>query len=127
MKRGTIVKGGAAIVLLGLGGFGVWILTLPPAAAAPTAPPIDSVEAQATVDRLKPPKRQRPVIAVMGFNDATETTDYLVPTGIIPDRTLDRPPDERLLPAFGTARPVEVLDEALAAIGERYGPRTASV
>ena len=32
---------------------------------------------------LKPPKRQRPVIAVIGINDATETTDYLMPTGIL--------------------------------------------
>ena len=32
---------------------------------------------------LKPPKRQRPLVAVIGINDATETNDYVVPTGIL--------------------------------------------
>jgi putative intracellular protease/amidase len=32
---------------------------------------------------LKPPKRQRPLIAIIGINDATEATDYLVPFGIL--------------------------------------------
>jgi putative intracellular protease/amidase len=29
------------------------------------------------------PKRERPLVAVIGINDATETTDYLMPTGIL--------------------------------------------
>ena len=32
---------------------------------------------------LKPPKRQRPLIAIVGINDATEVTDYLMPYGIL--------------------------------------------
>ena len=32
---------------------------------------------------MKPPKRQRPLIAIIGINDATETTDYLMPFGIL--------------------------------------------
>ena len=32
---------------------------------------------------MKPPKRQRPLIAIVGINDATETTDYLMPYGIL--------------------------------------------
>ena len=32
---------------------------------------------------LKPPKRQRPLIAIVGINDATEATDYLMPYGIL--------------------------------------------
>ena len=32
---------------------------------------------------LKPPKRQRPLIAIIGINDATEATDYLMPYGIL--------------------------------------------
>ena len=32
---------------------------------------------------LRPTKRERPLVAVIGINDATETTDYLVPTGIL--------------------------------------------
>lgn len=32
---------------------------------------------------LKPPKRERPLVAVVGINDATETTDYLMTYGIL--------------------------------------------
>src|SRR3546814_9084266 len=35
------------------------------------------------LEALKPPKRRRPIVVVIGLNDATETTDYLVPTGIL--------------------------------------------
>src|SRR5207253_3154461 len=47
------------------------------------APPISKDEADATVAALKPPKRQRPLIAIIGINDATETTDYLMLYGIL--------------------------------------------
>ena len=32
---------------------------------------------------LRAPRRERPLVAVIGINDATETTDYLMPTGIL--------------------------------------------
>jgi transcriptional regulator GlxA family with amidase domain len=32
---------------------------------------------------LKPPKRQRPLIASIGINDATEITDYVMPYGVL--------------------------------------------
>jgi putative intracellular protease/amidase len=47
------------------------------------APPIAKDEVDATIAALKPPKRQRPLIAIIGINDATETTDYLMPYGIL--------------------------------------------
>ena len=62
---------------------GAWILSLPPAPTITTAPPISKEEADATLTALKPPKRQRPLIAIIGINDATETTDYLMPYGIL--------------------------------------------
>ena len=37
----------------------------------------------ATLTALKPPKRERPLIAIFGINDATEVTDYLMPYGIL--------------------------------------------
>jgi putative intracellular protease/amidase len=40
-------------------------------------------EVDATIAALKPPKRQRPLIAIIGVNDATEATDYLMPYGIL--------------------------------------------
>src|SRR5690606_17458395 len=69
------------VVVLAAGGFGVWLLTLPPDIAA-AAPPVPAVEAAAVREGLAP-RRQRPLIAVIGLNDATETTDYVVTTGIL--------------------------------------------
>jgi len=60
-----------------------WILSLPPAPAVGAAPPIAQEEADATIAALKPPKRQRPLIAIIGVNNATEATDYLMPYGIL--------------------------------------------
>ena len=44
---------------------------------------VETDEHVATIAALKPPKRQRPVIAVLGQNAGTETTDYLVPYGVL--------------------------------------------
>jgi len=72
---------GAFVFLIAIGG--VWIFSLPatPLVAAP--PAIAQDERDAMVAALKPPKRQRPLIAIIGINDATETTDYLMPYGIL--------------------------------------------
>jgi putative intracellular protease/amidase len=72
---------GAAALFVMIGG--AWILSLPQAPAVAAAPPIAREEADATVAALKPPKRQRPLIAIIGINDATEATDYLMPYGIL--------------------------------------------
>jgi putative intracellular protease/amidase len=68
--------------LLGTTG-GAWILSLPPAPTLETPPPIAGEEAEAAVAGLRPSKRRRPLIAIVGINDATETTDYLMPYGIL--------------------------------------------
>jgi putative intracellular protease/amidase len=60
-----------------------WVLSLPAAPSSAAAPPIAPEEAEATVAALKPPKRQRPLIAIVGINEQTETTDYLMPYGIL--------------------------------------------
>ncbi len=62
---------------------GAWLLSLPAAPAITGAPPIPAEEADAMLEALKPPKRQRPLIAIIGINDATEATDYLMPYGIL--------------------------------------------
>src|SRR5262245_31101476 len=72
---------GAIALFLILGG--VWLLSLPAAPTGAGAPALAAGEAEATLDALKPPKRQRPLIAIIGINDATETTDYLMPYGIL--------------------------------------------
>src|SRR5581483_8593420 len=40
-------------------------------------------ESEAMLASLKRPQHARPLVAVVGINDGTETTDYLMPTGIL--------------------------------------------
>jgi transcriptional regulator GlxA family with amidase domain len=72
---------GAFILFIALGAG--WLWSLPP--APPVTPPAPTAqnEHDATVAALKPPKRQRPLVAIIGINDATETTDYLLPYGVL--------------------------------------------
>ncbi|WOH64580.1 DJ-1/PfpI family protein [Bradyrhizobium sp. BWA-3-5] len=72
---------GTVALLLIVGGG--WLWSLPPAPVVAPPPPIAQAERDATVAALKPPKRQRPLIAIIGINDGTETTDYLMPYGIL--------------------------------------------
>ena len=72
---------GAVALFIAIGGG--WILSLPPAPSIAAPSPITPQETDATISALKPPKRQRPLIAIIGINDATETTDYLMPYGIL--------------------------------------------
>ena len=83
MTRRFVVGSGVIVAVVALGGFGGWLLSLPSAPAAGVAPAIDSRETEAMVEALKPPKRQRPVVAIIGINDATEVTDYLLPYGVL--------------------------------------------
>lgn len=77
------ILGGLTLLVLSAAGFAAWVRSLPPAAAAVKAPHVSQEETDAILAALKPPKRERPLIAVLGINDATETTDYLMPTGIL--------------------------------------------
>jgi putative intracellular protease/amidase len=86
-KAGTLKKRIFVIVLgliaLGAIGFGGWIISLPPETVVDRSPVVPQEESDATLAALKPPKRQRPLIAIIGANEGTETTDYLMPYGIL--------------------------------------------
>ena len=71
------------VAVLALAGFSVWLFRLPPQQAQFAPPPVSQEEARATLAALQPPKRQRPLISIVGINDATETTDYLMTYGIL--------------------------------------------
>src|SRR6185295_439752 len=71
------------IVLIVAAAGAAWLLSLPSASLAQVQSVIDAKETEATLAMLKPPKRQRPLIAIIGINDGTETTDYLMPYGIL--------------------------------------------
>jgi putative intracellular protease/amidase len=81
--RKRIVLWGSGAIVLALVGFGIWLYSLPSPQFSVAAPSIAQEEVDATLARLKPPKRARPLIAIIGINDATETTDYLMPSGIL--------------------------------------------
>lgn len=83
MSKRIMVLGGIAMVLLGLVGFAGWIFSLPVATAAAEASPVPQEEADAMLDVLRHDEEDRPLIAVVGINDATETTDYLLSAGIL--------------------------------------------
>lgn len=69
------------IVLVFVAGVFAFVPGTRQAAATPTV--IGADETAKTLAALKPPKRARPVIAVVGANGGTETTDYLVPYGVL--------------------------------------------
>ena len=70
-----------AVVLAAVIG-GAWIFSLPAAPSVAARRRSRRTRRDATIAALKPPKRQRPLIAIIGINNATETTDYLMPYGI---------------------------------------------
>ncbi|KAB1083730.1 transcriptional regulator [Neorhizobium galegae] len=78
-----VLTGGLGLAAVFLVIAGGWIVSLPSASSAGALQPIPGEETRATVEALKPPKRVRPVIAVVGINDGTEITDYLMPYGIL--------------------------------------------
>ncbi|RWD07648.1 MAG: transcriptional regulator [Mesorhizobium sp.] len=82
MRLRTVLWGGLGIFVLFLALGAGWLLSLPPTPEAIAAPAIGRQEADATIAALGP-KRQRPLVAIIGINDATETTDYLMPYGIL--------------------------------------------
>lgn len=77
-----VIWSGLALLALALAGFGAWIFSLPMPSRA-EAQAVPQGEMDAMLASLKPPKRERPLVVVVGINDATETNDYLMPTGIL--------------------------------------------
>jgi putative intracellular protease/amidase len=99
--------GVAGVAAVGLIGFAGWLATLPSPRAPREPPAIPAAEAAATLADLKPPKRARPLVAIIGINDGSETTDSLLPYGVL--RRADvadvmlvstRPGPVQLYPAF---------------------------
>ena len=79
----NLVPVGLALVTLPLVGLSVWLAILPSSPAAVAPSPVPQAETNAMLAALTPPKRPRPLVAIVGINDATETTDYLLPAGIL--------------------------------------------
>ena len=78
------------LILLGLGAITLLVAAAPLALApgsrsapSPAAGSIDTTEHARTIEAMRPPKRERPVIAILALNEATEVTDLLVPYGVL--------------------------------------------
>jgi putative intracellular protease/amidase len=82
MSARYVIWGALAVLALSVAGFGAWLIRLPTPSTF-EAEPVPQTEKDAMLASLKPTKRERPLVVVVGINDATETTDYLVPTGIL--------------------------------------------
>jgi putative intracellular protease/amidase len=83
VKRRIVLRLVVCVVALGLAALGGLILSLPAAPGEYRPPAIEPRETTEMLAALKPPKRKRPLIAIIGINDASETTDYLMPYGIL--------------------------------------------
>jgi len=83
MRRRRWTRVAIIVPTLAIGGFGAWLASLRPAPEARTPPIVSQTEMEDLVAALTPHKRTRPVVAILGLNDGTETTDYLMPYGIL--------------------------------------------
>jgi len=83
MSYRLVLWGILGVAVLMAAGSAAWVYSLPPNPPATAQPEIPQAETEAVLAALKPPKRQRPVVAIIGINDATETTDYLTPYGVL--------------------------------------------
>jgi putative intracellular protease/amidase len=83
MKARVVVWSGLGAVGLAGALGGAWLLSLPSPATNIAPPPIGSQEVDDLLAALRPVHRARPRIAILGINDATEATDYLMPYGIL--------------------------------------------
>jgi putative intracellular protease/amidase len=79
----TLAISAIAVVALGAAGLGIAIFQYPSEHAAARDVTVPADEQAATIAALKPPKRARPVVAIIGANGGTETTDYLLPYGVL--------------------------------------------
>ncbi len=83
-RRRVWARAVALVLVLALGGFGYYMISLPGTPAVQSPPPVTAAEMESVAATLAPTRNvTRPVIAVVGINEGTETTDYLMPYGIL--------------------------------------------
>lgn len=87
-----------------------------PKPIATVAPSSDSFgEYRATIEAMKPPKRQRPVVAVLGDNRGTETIDFLVPYGVLREADVAEVYAVSMTPGLLQLRPALAIEAHLTA------------
>jgi EmrB/QacA subfamily drug resistance transporter len=77
-KRGLVEKVAAVAGLLALA-----MCDAAPTDTTGETSKVPAAEHARTIDALEPPRRARPVVAVIAANDGTETTDFVVPYAVL--------------------------------------------
>jgi len=84
MRIRTLVLGGiAALLLVALVATPILLAPGAPPAARPLPGPLAADEQAALIEALRPPKRERPLIAIATFNAGTEVSDFLSAYGVL--------------------------------------------
>lgn len=97
-KKVAIASAAVLAIAAGAGGAVVFAGPAAPPVGAQALQPVPADEHARTIAAMKPPKRARPVVAVIGANAGTETTDYIIPYAVLAEsRAAD-------VLALGTAR-----------------------
>ena len=83
MRRRTLGIGLGAAAVLAVGGFAVFLAARNEPIASLPPDRVSSAEHQQAIEALKPPKRQRPAIAILALNEGTEVSDFLSSYGAL--------------------------------------------
>ena len=77
------IAAGLGITALLAAGIAIFATPAAPVTAPKAVAPVPSAEHARTIAAMKPPKRARPLVAVLAENSGTEVTDYLVPYAVL--------------------------------------------
>jgi len=77
------LKGLAALLVVVVAGTVGYYLSLPSSVYAGAMPVVSADEQARTIDAMKPVRAGRPLVAVIGANEGSETTDYIIPYGVL--------------------------------------------
>lgn len=83
MRKRTIALSLAAVLLLVVAAAPIVLAPGPAAADARPAAVVDPAEQARIIAAMRPPKRERPVIAIVARNDGTEVSDFLSAYGVL--------------------------------------------
>lgn len=83
MSLRAILWTALSLLAIALSALTIWLYTLPMPLTTTVAVSVPQAEVQAMLASLAPRSPKRPVIAVVGLNQATETTDYLLTAGVL--------------------------------------------
>jgi hypothetical protein len=88
MRRRTLGVGLGAAAALAVAGLAALLAVRAEPTATASPDRVSSAEHQQAIEALKPPKRQRPAIAILALNEGTEVSDFLSSYGALRNRAL---------------------------------------